>query len=211
LQVHDLAGDELGDGEPDDIGDGVKVVDDAPHLAVVSPSGSAPRPSTSSLLSMVSTSKWMATREQPVAASQSSSGWVASRRSSGLKERMPHWATLAMSSLAQACSPTNATRSEDDLFGLDPIDQLQAGVVHGDRRGCGWALVGGQDSGQHGRADGIAPAGHREGELRREGLDAGGAGALPLRPQQPQGHIVGVDIAPRRGSLLGHVVLPHCP
>jgi hypothetical protein len=72
--VHDLAGDELGDGEPDDISDGVKVVDDAPHLAVVSPSGSAPRPSTSSLLSMVSTSKWMATREQPVAASQSSSG-----------------------------------------------------------------------------------------------------------------------------------------
>jgi hypothetical protein len=35
---------------------------------------------------------------------------VASRRSSGLNEGMPPWATLAMSSLAQACNPTNATR-----------------------------------------------------------------------------------------------------
>ena len=34
---------------------------------------------------------------------------------------------------------------EDDLFGFDPISQLQAGVVHGDRRGRGRALVGGQD------------------------------------------------------------------
>ena len=28
--------------------------------------------------------------------------------------------------------------------------------------------------GQHGRADGVAPAGHLEGEFRGEGLDAGG-------------------------------------
>jgi hypothetical protein len=54
---------------------------------------------------------------------------------------------------------------EDDLLGLDPIGQLQAGVVHGDRRGRGRAVVGGQDGGQHGRADGVAPAGHLEGEF----------------------------------------------
>ena len=85
--------------------------------AVVSPPGSAPSPSTSSLLSMVSTSKWMATREQPVPASQSSSGWVASRSSSGLKARIPHWATLAMSSSAQACNPTKATRPGETVAG----------------------------------------------------------------------------------------------
>jgi hypothetical protein len=33
---------------------------------------------------------------------------------------------------------------EDGLLGLDPIGQLQAGVIHGDRRGCGRALVGGR-------------------------------------------------------------------
>jgi hypothetical protein len=32
LEVHDLAGDELGDDDPDDIGCGVDVVDNAPHL-----------------------------------------------------------------------------------------------------------------------------------------------------------------------------------
>jgi hypothetical protein len=85
--------------------------------APVSPPGSAPSPSTSSLLSMVSTSKWMATRAQPVLASQSPSGWVVSRRSSGLKERMPQWPTLAMSSLAQACNPTKATRSGATVAG----------------------------------------------------------------------------------------------
>ena len=37
---------------------------------LVSPPGSAPRPSTSWLLSLVSTSKWIATRVQPVPASQ---------------------------------------------------------------------------------------------------------------------------------------------
>jgi hypothetical protein len=35
---------------------------------------------------------------------------------------------------------------EDDLLGLDPIGQLQAGVVHGDRRGRGRAVVGGPSS-----------------------------------------------------------------
>jgi hypothetical protein len=86
---------------------------------------------------------------------------------------------------------------EDSLLGLDPIGQLQARVVHGDRRGRGRVVVGRQDGGQHGRADGIAPAGHREGELGGERLDAGGAGALPLRPQQPQGHTRIAGIAPR--------------
>jgi hypothetical protein len=33
--------------------------------------------------------------------------------------------------------------AEDDLLGLDPIGQLQAGVVHGHRCSRGWALVGG--------------------------------------------------------------------
>jgi hypothetical protein len=31
---------------------------------------------------------------------------------------------------------------EDDLLGLDPIGQLQAAVVHGDRRGRGRAVAG---------------------------------------------------------------------
>jgi hypothetical protein len=84
---------------------------------------------------------------------------------------------------------------EDDLFGLDPVAEFQAGVVHGDWRGCGRALVGGEDGGQDGRADGIASAGQLEGEFGGEGLDAGGAGTLPLRPQQPQGHTLGVGIA----------------
>ena len=35
--MHDLAGDELGHGEPDDVGDGVEVVDDAPHLGCGQP------------------------------------------------------------------------------------------------------------------------------------------------------------------------------
>jgi hypothetical protein len=37
LQVHDLAGDELGDREPDDVGDGVEVVNNAPHLGCGQP------------------------------------------------------------------------------------------------------------------------------------------------------------------------------
>jgi hypothetical protein len=41
------------------------------------------------LLSMVSTSKWIATRVQPVAASQPSTGSLDRRRSPGLNERMP--------------------------------------------------------------------------------------------------------------------------
>jgi hypothetical protein len=75
--VHDLAGDDLGDREPDNVG-GVEVLNDAPHLGC----------------------------GQPVA-----------RRPSGLKARMPQWARLAMSSLAQACSPTNATRSGATVAG----------------------------------------------------------------------------------------------
>jgi hypothetical protein len=57
--------------------------------ALLSPRGSAPSPSTISSLSMVSTSKWIATRVQPVAASQPSTGSLDRRRSPGLNERMP--------------------------------------------------------------------------------------------------------------------------
>jgi hypothetical protein len=59
----------------------------------------------------------MAACEQPVAASQSSTGWVDLRRSSGLKERIPQSPTLAMSSVAEACNPTNATRSAETTVG----------------------------------------------------------------------------------------------
>jgi hypothetical protein len=189
-------GDELGHRNPDDIGHSVDVSTMRRTCAVVSPPGSAPSPSTSSLLSMVSTSKWIVTREQPVAASQSPSG--------------PHWRCRRRPRRAtQPTRPGRETRSladdlqglcelgEDDLFGLDPIGQLEAGVVHGDRRGRGWALVHGQDRREDRRADGVAPAGQLEGEFGGEGLDTGGAGALPLRPQQPQGHLVGTGIAAR--------------
>jgi hypothetical protein len=37
LQVHDLPGDEFGDGEPDDVGGGVEIGHDAPHLATGQP------------------------------------------------------------------------------------------------------------------------------------------------------------------------------
>ena len=37
LQVHDLPGGELGDGEPDDVGNGVEVGDHAPHLRAGQP------------------------------------------------------------------------------------------------------------------------------------------------------------------------------
>jgi hypothetical protein len=37
LQVHDLPRDELGDGEPDDVGDGVEIGHDAPHLRTDQP------------------------------------------------------------------------------------------------------------------------------------------------------------------------------
>ena len=57
--------------------------------AQVSPPGSAPRPSTISLLSIVSTSKWTAAREEPVAATHSSSGGVESRSSPGPNDWMP--------------------------------------------------------------------------------------------------------------------------
>jgi hypothetical protein len=89
-ELHHLSGDELGDCQSDHLHGAVNLGDDASDLLLVSPSGSAPRPRTISLLSMVSTSKWIATREQPVRASQSMSGLLDSRRSAGLKAFRPH-------------------------------------------------------------------------------------------------------------------------
>jgi len=84
----------------------IDVGDDAARAcALVRPAGSAPSPSTSSLLSMVSTSKWIATFEHLVAASQSSSRRVVARRSFGLNDAMPHRAMFGTSSSVHACSP----------------------------------------------------------------------------------------------------------
>ena len=116
--MHDLAGDELGDGEPHDVGDArVEVVNNAPHLGCGQPVRLSAEPEHELVLSMVSTSKWMATREQPVPASQSSSGWVVARRPSGLKARMPKWATLAMSSSQprRATRPTRPAQEQPSL------------------------------------------------------------------------------------------------
>ncbi|MBE1583447.1 hypothetical protein ACFPOI_31990 [Nonomuraea angiospora] len=59
----------------------------------------------------MSTSKWTATREQPVAASRSSRVRVDERSSLGAKDRMPHAATLPMSSSVHERRPAGATRS----------------------------------------------------------------------------------------------------
>jgi hypothetical protein len=83
----------------------IDVGDDAARAcALVRSAGSALSPSTSSLLSMVSTSKWTATFEHLVAASQSSSGRVVARRSFGLNDAMPHQTMFGTSSV-HACSP----------------------------------------------------------------------------------------------------------
>jgi hypothetical protein len=82
----------------------IDVGDDAARAcALVRPAGSALSPS--SLLSMVSTSKWIATFEHLVAASQSSSRRVVARRSFGLNDAMPHRAMFGTSSSVHACSP----------------------------------------------------------------------------------------------------------
>jgi len=117
LQVHDLAGDDLGDREPDDLGHGVEAVDDAPHLGGGRPARLGAQPEHELVAVDGVDVEMDATREQPVPASQASTGWLDLRRSSGLKEPMPQWVTLAMSSLAQACNPTNATRSAATMAG----------------------------------------------------------------------------------------------
>jgi hypothetical protein len=106
----------------------------------------------------------------------------------------PQSATLAMSSVAKACSPTNPTRSAETMAASSSWTcgspcPVNAATAMAWNPGCG------QDGGQHRRANGVATAGHLEGEFGGEGLDAGGAGALPLRPQQAQGHPVTTGIA----------------
>jgi len=54
---------------------------------------------------LLSTSKWTATFEHLVAASQSSSRRVVARRSFGLNDAMPHRAMFGTSSSVHACSP----------------------------------------------------------------------------------------------------------
>ena len=113
--MHHLSRDELGDGELDDVRGAVDVGDGT--SALVRPPGSVPSPSTISLLSIVSTSKWMATRVQPVAATHSIKGWVVCRSSSGLNDWMPHSVTFGKSSSLHEWSPTNATRSGETVAG----------------------------------------------------------------------------------------------
>jgi hypothetical protein len=88
LQVHDLAREELGDGEADNVRRPLTSAMSRRTCALVRPPGPAPNPRTISSLSTVSTSKWTATREQPVAASHSSNATDDSRSSSGPNDRM---------------------------------------------------------------------------------------------------------------------------
>jgi len=83
----------------------------------VRPSGSAPKPNTASLLSTTSTSRWIATRLQPVAFSHSKSGWVESRKSLGESVDSPHFAILGKSTSVQECSPASAMRAPGTVAG----------------------------------------------------------------------------------------------
>jgi hypothetical protein len=76
---------------------------------------------------------------------------------------------------------------DDDGFGLDSVDQVQSLVAHRDGCGRGRPVVGRQDGVEDRGADGVAAPRHVEGELGGELPHAGGACALPLRAQQPQG------------------------
>jgi hypothetical protein len=62
LHVHHLPREVFRDGESHDIHRSSHVADDPTHLSAAEPAGSAPKPSRISLLSMVSTSKCIATR-----------------------------------------------------------------------------------------------------------------------------------------------------
>jgi hypothetical protein len=115
--VHDLPWDELGHRDPDHVGDGVDVLDDAPHLRCGQPARLGAQPKHD-LVAVDGIDVEMdghtdtAGRGQPV---QQRLGRCP--QLGGLKEPMPQWATLAMSSSAQACNPTNATRSAETVAG----------------------------------------------------------------------------------------------
>ena len=87
---------------------------------------------------------------------------------------------------------------QDDRLGLGAVPFRQAVVRHRDRHGHRRAIVRRQDRFQDGRTHGIPAPGHVKGELGGEFPNAGGAGALPLRPQQAQVHAVGMS---HRGSF----------
>jgi hypothetical protein len=55
--MHDLTRNEFSHSQSDHIDGAIDVSDDPPRLLTDRPSGSAPRPNTTSLLSIVSTSK----------------------------------------------------------------------------------------------------------------------------------------------------------
>jgi hypothetical protein len=74
LRVHDLPREELGDREADDVGRRAHIRHDAADLWAGQAVRHGAQPSTISLLSTVSTSKWIATREHLVSASHASSG-----------------------------------------------------------------------------------------------------------------------------------------
>ena len=128
-----LPGDEFGDGEPDDVHGAVEIGDDASHLGA----GQAVRLGTQAEHDLVAVDRVhvevTATREQPVAASQSSSGPLELRSWLGLNDSIPHPATLVMSSSAQACSPARATRPAGQSPGGLP-DQPEGALDDG----TGW-------------------------------------------------------------------------
>jgi hypothetical protein len=77
LQVHHLSGDELCDGEPDDVRGAVDVGDDAPDFAAREPAWFGGKALTRfRCCRSCRRRRWMATRVQPVLASQSSNGRV---------------------------------------------------------------------------------------------------------------------------------------
>jgi hypothetical protein len=63
--VHHLPPEVFRDGESHDTHRSSHVADDSAHLSAAKPARLCPKPSTISLLSMVSTSKWIATRVAP--------------------------------------------------------------------------------------------------------------------------------------------------
>ena len=93
--MHDLPREELRHGEPDNVRNSGCVGNDPADLRAAKAVWLGAQAQHDLVLSTVSTSKWIATRVQPVAASQSSTGWLEWRRSSGLNERMPRSAILA--------------------------------------------------------------------------------------------------------------------
>jgi hypothetical protein len=97
----------------------------------------------------------------------------------------------------------------DHVLGLDPVTQLQAGVVHGNRRGRRRAVMRGQHRREHRGPDRVTAAGHLERELRGQLPDAGRAGALPLRPHQAQRHAPTIVAVRRPAPIhrIGHADL----